>query len=132
MKYKLLKDTPRLKAGSIGELSYTSASYLKNSKEAVFFKIDSDEGNTECFSKELVESTPEWFEPVIERWRASHGETYYIFNGRLFSENVRDGRRDLDNHFFESGNYFRTKDQAIEARNRINKCLMDYHKELGE
>lgn len=129
MKYKILKDTPRLKAGSIGELSYTQPTYLKNSKEAVFFSINSDEGNTECFSKALVESSPDWFEPVIERWVGVSGEKYYFVYA---AGDV--GVSDCGEHktYFNHGNYFKTQDQAIEASKRIKKCLMEYHKELGE
>jgi hypothetical protein len=121
MKYKLLKDTPTIKAGTIGELVHGTYK---------FFTIG-DFGDCEHYLKRVVESSPDWFEPVIERWRAKLVCQYYFLSSSLHIETGNEANDRYDAACFESGNYFRTEEQAEEASRRIKKVLMDYHKEIS-
>lgn len=127
MKYKLLKDTPDVNAGTVGEIQ-DDFFHFKNR----FGKFNY--GNA-TFHKDIVENNPDWFEPVIERWRAKH-EGYYSVQGddciRLDYEIPTHDAIICANRQFDFGNYFRTYEQALEARRRIKKVLMDYHAEIGE
>ena len=122
MKYKLLKDTPTIKAGMQGK---------KESNDFYSFETRAEVSYFERIPTQIVESSPDWFEPVIERWTANN-EQYYWVNSTLNIESYSDDRSPTDRFHHASGNYSRTKDQAEEASKRIKKCLMEYHKELGE
>lgn len=124
MKYKLLKDTPTVKAGMIGELKMAF-----NEEGYVFKKQD---GEIFFFMKNVVESQPDWFEPVIDRWRAFENSDFYVVNNYLDVVNFTEEKSHGDNRLFDAGNYFKKRDQAEEASRRIKKVLMDYHKEIGE
>lgn len=119
MKYKILKQLIDCPAWTISENGFFSDG-------SNYYRF----GGT-LFSERTVKNNPDWFEPVIERWTANN-EQYYWFNSTLHIESYTDDRSPTDRFHHASGNYFRTKDQAIEASKRINKCLMDYHAEIGE
>lgn len=125
MKYKLLKEYPELEIGAIGEFQI---GYLK-------YKFD---GKCRCvyIDSHIVEMNPDWFEPVIERWRAKYKEGYYFIQGdgyirREYELEIPEAIICADRQF-NCGNYFRTSEQVEEASRRIKKVLMDYHKEIGE
>lgn len=122
MKYKLLKEYPRIEIGCIGELN-SSANHYRFTGKGFSLTID----------REIVESSPDWFEPVSERWRAIDGGVYYVLSN-LFSvaKDVQEHKSLTDMDRFQVGNYFKTREQAEEASRRIKKVLMDYHKEIGE
>ncbi len=109
MKYKLLKDLPWIKSGAI----------LQKDAEGICIN--------ECQQMDWVfldpKDYPDWFEPVIQE--QEYALDYYMSRTTCFV-----GKDNLVLLGFE--NCFRTKAQAEEASNRIKKCLMDYHKELGE
>lgn len=113
MKYKLLKDLLKLKSGY---------EYPANDKGLIYLFND-------WIDPSLYQ---DWFEPVIERWRAGIKESRYFVtsDGGLNSGIECDD--EMDDAYFESGNYFKTREQAEEASRRIKKVLMDYHKEIGE
>ncbi len=64
------------------------------------------------------------------RWRAEEGDAYWYIedNGLVYGR--RDDRETDDNMLYKFGNYFRTKEQAIEVRNIIKQALADYHKSI--
>lgn len=108
-RYKLLKDTPTLKAGTIFEEK--SDSY--NGKKLVEVVPDwclirpwfavSDIGNFD-----------DWFEEIPEskRWRAEYNEKYWCNdgNGGIYSS-TEDGHK-ADSYRFLTGNYFKTEEEA--------------------
>lgn len=122
MKYKLLKDTPTIKAGTIGELVHGTYK---------FFTIG-DFGDCEHYLKRVVESSPDWFEPVIERWMPKPKEYYHCINALGEAQDIINIPTENDHKVFEFGNCFKTLSQAEEASRRIKKVLMDYHAEIKE
>lgn len=125
MKYKILKQLIDCPAWTISENGFFSDG-------SNYYRF----GGT-LFTERTVKNNPDWFEPVIERWRADAKNDEYISQyyclrscGETFSSN--DSRGIYDQKTFDYGNYFRTAEQAEEASKRINKCLMDYHAEIGE
>jgi len=124
VKYQILKDTPTIKAGTIGELVH--ATHNGNPIGSLYYFVETS------FIREIVESSPEWFKKVKVRWRARKKESYFVFHGdgdgfsELEQENIFPERN------FDFGNYFRTAQQAEEATRRVKECLMKYHEELGE
>ena len=117
MKYKLLKECF---SSEIGEIFYMRDGYCENDIRTI--KLDP------C----IIEDNPDWFEPVIERWRARNGENYYFVNQQSIVDSLEETFHPIDEKHFDFGNYFETRKQAEEASKRIKKVLMDYHKELGE
>lgn len=64
-----------------------------------------------------------------DRWRAIRGKWYYYFYWDMnIVTSVEDGRH-LDNIRYNSGNYFRTKEQAERAKLYIQKAYNDFWKE---
>ena len=64
-----------------------------------------------------------------DRWRAKHGENYYCF---YWGMNIAADTKDLlpiDDERYETGNYFRTKEQAERAKPYLQKALDDFWKE---
>lgn len=65
------------------------------------------------------------------RWKAKYGyEYYFIVNGAVVAD--VDTEHEIDVSRYESGNYFHTEKQAMEALNYVNKTLRKYHEEIGE
>lgn len=124
MGYKILKDTPDVNAGTVGEIQ-GDFFHFKNR----FGKFNY--GNA-TFHKDIVENNPDWFEPVIERWRANKNEYYFFIYHAMTIQTDIDLYLYMDTARFECGNYFKTREQAEEASRRIKKVLMDYHAEIKE
>lgn len=67
------------------------------------------------------------------RWRAEKGEKYSLLDRLTFKVDCYTERFDeIDTKLYNSGNYFRTKEQAKEAAKRVKETLMKYHEEIGE
>lgn len=65
-------------------------------------------------------------------WRAEKDKEYYFVSQNGSVINFIDDRYTTDNKLYNSGNYFRTQEQAEECKKRIAKVIDDYHKEIGE
>lgn len=61
--------------------------------------------------------------PKVEKWRANIGNIYYHIN--RFGECVEsaDVRVLIDDNLYNSGNYFKTKEEAEEMANKIKELL---------
>lgn len=57
------------------------------------------------------------------RWRAKFGQDYFIVSGRLTIEHYRERNDDTDDKFYFSHNYFKTKKEALDARDEIKELL---------
>ena len=66
------------------------------------------------------------------RWRAERDKRYFIVgcSGNMGICTENDCRS--DNHLYEFGNYFRTKEQAKKAAEAVREMLRKFHKEIGE
>lgn len=109
-RYKLLKDTPTVKAGTIFEERESPDEY----KELGQVVTDG------CLTRPWltvseIDNFDEWFEEIPEkheRWRGGRGDSYYFIDdeGAIRHEiNTNDG---MDNYRYNIGNYFKTEAEA--------------------
>lgn len=109
-RYKLLKDTPTLKAGTIFEECESPDEY----KELVQVVADG------CLTRPWltvseINNFDDWFEEIPEkheRWRGGRGDSYYFIDdeGAIRHEiDINDG---MDNYRYNIGNYFKTEAEA--------------------
>lgn len=104
MKYKLLKDLPDVKAGTI---------FTKSSDKSVVYEYTNDEGYNDFYDVEKVESNPDWFAPYL----FTTEDGIDIFLKDYFYTVYQDGKitKDKFNFFTEknkSYKYFSTKELA--------------------
>lgn len=118
-KYKLLKDTPTLKAGTIFEEVESDFDGKKQLNRIMPISGDS----LPQFAVEDINNFYEWFEEKSDkykRWRANKGEVYYAINSFSFDYvNYTEDREPLDNELYSFGNYFKTKKEAIKHINYL-------------
>lgn len=107
-RYKLLKDTPTLKAGTIFEEVVGDFDGLR-----ALTRITPVGANTSPhFTIKDIDNFDEWFEEIPEnkRWRAEYGGEYaYIADDGLVSFD-NDRREYTDNYRYRTGNYARVGD----------------------
>ncbi len=95
-----------------------------------------EEEKAELFDK-MKEQGLQWNaeEKRVEkiRWRAKEGKDYIVLVGTSFEMDFYTEHFDeIDIKLYNSGNYFRTQYQAIEAAKRVKETLRKYHEEIGE
>ena len=67
------------------------------------------------------------------RWRAKEGEHYSLLDRLIFKVDCyTEGFDEIDTKLYNSGNYFRTNEQAEEAARRVKETLHKFHEEIGE
>lgn len=67
------------------------------------------------------------------RWRAKRGEYYSLLDRLTFKVDCyTESFDEIDTKLYNSGNYFRTNEQAEEAARRVKETLRKYHEEIGE
>lgn len=112
-RYKLLKDTPTLKAGTIFEERESPDEYKELGQVVADGCLTSP-----WLTVSEINNFDEWFEEIpekYERWRAERGGRYsYLGNDGTvsFSEEFGD---DIDDYRYSAGLYGRTK-QELEAK----------------
>jgi len=108
-RYKLLKDTPTVKAGTIFEERESPDEY----KELGQVVTDG------CLTRPWltvseIDNFDEWFEEIPEpkRWRGKLGETYWFLsdNGSIYCK--ADADTYIDYYRYLVGNYFKTKEEV--------------------
>lgn len=109
-KYKLLKDTPTIKAGTVFEEVVGDFDGLK-----ALTRITPVGAKTSPqFTIKDIDNFDEWFEeiPKNKRWRAEYNEKYWCNdgNGGIYSS-TEDGHK-ADSYRFLTGNYFKTEEDA--------------------
>lgn len=99
-------------------------------------RLATEEERQYLFDK-LAEQNLRWNaeEKKIEkiRWRAAHGETYFTINlyvGYSVESYIDYGDAD-DNDFYNSFNYFRTKEDARKAAELVKATLKKFHEDYG-
>lgn len=109
-RYKLLKDTPTLKAGTIFEERESPDEY----KELGQVVADG------CLTRPWltvseINNFDEWFEEIPEkheRWRGGRGDDYYFINDEGVVCHEIDTNDGMDNYRYNIGNYFKTEAEA--------------------
>lgn len=119
MKYRLLKDTLTIKAGTIFE---EVASDFNQWKELVRITPIGAKTSPQ-FTIQDIENFDEWFEEIKEpvdsiHWKPNFGEEYWYVNyiGNVVCRSWEDASVDL--WLLESGNVYRTIEEAEKARER--------------
>lgn len=130
-KYKLLKDLPGYKAGTVfvlkdgfgrdnywaEELEFTATTEVDDYLQKILWSRENDEQHTD------------WFEPIKKptRWRAEIGKTYYLVNTTNHVEDMLENTSNLDKACYNLGNYFKTREQAETVAEAIKKMLEWIH-----
>ena len=117
MKYKLLKDTPTIKAGAIFQEIVREVDGSKILKE-----YDSNNKNTMLVSE--IKNFDEWFEEIKEptdniHWKPKPGEKHWYMDsdGNIY-DNTFDGECLFRRRRFEFGNTYPTEEECKKARER--------------
>ena len=108
-RYKLLKDTPTLKAGTIFEERESPDEY----KELGQVVTDG------CLTRPWltvseIDNFDEWFEEIPEkheRWRGGRGDSYYFIDDEGAIRHEIDTNDDMDNYRYNAGIYGRTEQE---------------------
>ena len=108
-RYKLLKDTPTLKAGTIFEERESPDEY----KELGQVVADG------CLTRPWltvseINNFDEWFEEIPEkheRWRGGRGDSYYFIDDEGVIRHEIDTNDDMDNYRYNAGIYGRTEQE---------------------
>lgn len=109
-RYKLLKDTPTLKAGTIFEERESPDEY----KELGQVVTDG------CLTRPWltvseINNFDDWFEEIpekYERWRGGRGDSYYFIDDEGAIRHEIDTNDGMDNYRYNIGNYFKTEAEA--------------------
>lgn len=119
MKYKLLKDTPTIKAGTIFEKVVRGVDGIKGSAVVVSIGANTDFQ----WTIKDIDNFDEWFEEIEEpldsiHWEPDFGEEYWYVNyiGDVVCRVWEDAG--VDFWLLESGNIYRTKEEAEQALER--------------
>ena len=60
------------------------------------------------------------------RWRAEVGETYYCFSSNFKIEDYCEDNHFIDDEAYDSGNYFKTKEEAQEVADKLYKYFQEF------
>lgn len=109
-RYKLLKDAPTVKAGTIFEERESPDEY----KELGQVVTDG------CLTRPWltvseIDNFDEWFEEIPEkheRWRGGRGDSYYFIDDEGAIRHEIDTNDGMDNYRYNIGNYFKTEAEA--------------------
>ena len=120
MKYKLLKDTPTIKAGTIFEEIVNMSDGTRELSVAV---PGEDIPQDPQFTIQDIDNFDEWFEEIKEpvnsiHWKPKKGDQVFLLggNGQIFSSSWVGANS--DNKWLEFGNTYRTEEEAEKARDR--------------
>lgn len=110
-RYKLLKDTPTLKAGTIFEEVVGDFDGLR-----ALTRITPVGAKTSPhFTIKDIDNFDEWFEEIPEkheRWRGGRGDSYYFIDDEGAIRHEIDTNDGMDNYRYNIGNYFKTEAEA--------------------
>lgn len=109
-RYKLLKDTPTLKAGTIFEEVVGDFDGLR-----ALARITPVGAKTSPhFTIKDIDNFDEWFEEIPEkheRWRGGRGDGYYFIDDEGVIRHEIDTNDDMDNYRYNAGIYGRTEQE---------------------
>lgn len=107
-----------------GLLSFYETGWIKknirpSTEEEKKFLFDAlaKEGKRWNAEKKRIEDLP--------RWRANLGDFYFYVNETLGVDNHSETKDGIDNSFYTSGNYFKTREAAERAAEKIRKILKE-------
>lgn len=103
-----------------------NCNYKGNCKTNIYYI--SPVGNFICAVNEdssfcpYIKATAERIKPLT--WRAEQGAGYYTVSNTINVMKMYDVRDSFDNKRYENGNYFKTKEEAEIAAEKIKKILL--------
>ena len=120
MKYKLLKDTPTIKAGTIFEEIVNMSDETRELTVAV---PGEDTPQDPQFTIQDIDNFDEWFEEIKEptdsaHWKPKIAEKYFCINEYGDVEWKVWNDDDVDNRLMAMGLVYRTEEECEEARDR--------------
>ena len=120
MKYKLLKDTPTIKAGTIFE---EIVNMSDGTRELTVAVPGEDTPQDPQFTIQDIDNFDEWFEEIKEpvdsiHWEPEDGEEYFYVSdyGNVYSDNWND--KHIDNERLALGFIYPTEEECEKARER--------------
>ena len=120
MKYKLLKDTPTIKAGTIFE---EIVNMSDGTRELTVAVPGEDIPQDPQFTIQDIGNFDEWFEEIKEpvdsiHWKPEDGEEYFYVSdyGNVYSDNWNDEH--IDNERLALGFIYPTEEECEKARER--------------
>lgn len=102
--------------------------YHKGNKKTYIYFIDPETNvinyvvEDSLFGR-YVKSTAKEIKPV--KWRAKEGGTYYMISASLFVLETTDDRDSIDHDVYNSGNYFKTEEEAKKVLEKIKPYFHD-------
>lgn len=120
MKYKLLKDTPTIKAGTIFE---EIVSMSDGTRELAVAVPGEDIPEDPQFAIQDIDNFDEWFEEIKEptdsiHWKPKIGEKYFYINEYGDVEHETWDDDDVDNRLMAMGLVYRTEEECEKAKER--------------
>ena len=109
-RYKLLKDTPTVKAGTIFEERESPDEYKELGQVVTDGCLTSP-----WLTVSEIDNFDEWFEEIPEkheRWRGGRGDSYYFIDDEGAIRHEIDTNDGMDNYRYNIGNYFKTEAEA--------------------
>lgn len=119
MKYKLLKDTPTIKAGTIFE---EIVSMSDGTRELAVAVPGEDIPEDPQFAIQDIDNFDEWFEEMEEptdsiHWKPKIGDRYWAL-GNTIAYPQTWGDDEFDRDRYKSGKVYKTKEECEKARDR--------------
>lgn len=109
-RYKLLKDTPTVKAGTIFEERESPDEYKELGQVVTDGCLTGP-----WLTVSEIDNFDEWFEEIPEkheRWRGGRGDSYYFIDDEGAIRHEIDTNDGMDNYRYNIGNYFKTEAEA--------------------
>ncbi len=109
-RYKLLKDTPTLKTGTIFVEEGDNSNDYKELVQVVQYGCP----NRPFFAVSEINNFDDWFEEIPEkheRWRGGRGDGYYFIDDEGVIRHEIDTNDDMDNYRYNAGIYGRTEQE---------------------
>lgn len=119
MKYKLLKDTPTIKAGTIFE---EIVNMSDGTRELTVAVPGEDTPQDPQFTIQDIDNFDEWFEEIKEptdsiHWKPKIGDRYWALGNTIVYPQTW-GDDEFDRDRYESGRVYKTKEECEKALDR--------------
>lgn len=130
MKYRLKKDLPWAKAGTIVESDKGKSAHNVIISYSCTAKWGRDAGKKvwHAWYPYMYESWSDWFEEVDERWKPEKDCIYYTVGKDGALSYDRWDNYPLNEERYNFGNCFRTRELAERAAEEIKALLKEFHK----
>lgn len=112
-------------------LSLKNKLYIRGSEKRRDNDIQICTSEEKALIEEKVKATNKKY-GISKRWRAENDETYYHINEHFEVDWFRDNRLPGTNKNYENGNYFQTKQEALEYAEYMKQKSLEWHEKREE